>query len=543
MCTPARIAYGWLGGDGQVVATLNYADVDRAAGLIAAALCQHARIGDRVVIALPQGLAFVAAFFGCLYAGLIAVPAPPLDAVRLKRTLPRLRSLLADATPAVMLTDDLTRLALDALRAEVEGATGPLPVCLDVARAMAADVPPVLMLPSPSGDEVCYLQYSSGSTGQPKGIEVTQANVLSHSKALQAAWGYDEDCIGVSWMPQFHDYGLIDAVLQPMYTGFPCFSMSPVAFIRRPVRWLRAISTLRATHTQAPNFAYDLCVRKVSEEHAQGLDLRSLKVASNGAEPIREETLQQFVQRFTAHGLDAAALHPAYGLAEATLLVATRSGSAVHPGVSSVRTRVVSCGVPVADTKVLIVEAATNVPCCDGVVGEVWVSGPGVARGYWGRPEQTEISFRAMTSEGAGPYLRTGDLGFLHQGELHITGRSKDLIIIDGKNHYPQDIEHTVEGCHDQLRAHGVVAFAVEAAGLEHLGIMAEVESTVIDVAALLEVIRRAIAEQHDLNVYTVALVRKGAVIKTSSGKVQRQANRVSLAAREVELVGGLNCG
>lgn len=555
---PKSIAFAFLGDGENITESLTYLELDQRATAVAARLQQQCKNGDRVLLLLPQGLNFIAAFFGCLRAGVIAVPAPPLDPVRLKRTLPRVSSILDDALPALVLTNEEATSKLIEALAERSILTGQVaPTCLSIQDIVGGERFKLNRVQVETGD-TAYLQYSSGSTGAPKGIRITHGNLLAHAEAVRAAWHYDESSVGVSWMPQFHDYGLIDALVQPVFSGFPCYVMSPVSFIRRPARWLRAISRLRATHTQAPNFAYETCVHKVEPDPS--LDLRSLRVASNGAEPVRAQTLQAFAQRFAPCGLNPRALFPAYGLAEATLLVTTASawradGSPMGAPSGSIGSTLipsrdanlgagyfVSCGRPVLNTDICIVNPQNSEPCVDGTVGEIWVRGPGVAAGYWGRDDDSRQVFQAVTADGDGPYLRTGDLGFLCDGELCVTGRCKDLIVIDGANHYPQDIEWTLEHCHALVRDNGTAAFSIEVGGEERLAVLVELESLQANTSDLLEVIRSAIAERHELKVHTVAFLRKGAIHKTSSGKLQRQANRQSLMARRFEVIGGVNC-
>jgi acyl-CoA synthetase (AMP-forming)/AMP-acid ligase II len=555
--TPSKVAVVYLGDGDNITAQLSYQEIDHSARRVASCLQEHCVPGDRVLLVLPQGLDFVVAFLGCLYARVIAVPVPPLDPVRLKRTLPRVASILSDAQPSFVLTDLPGR---EALRPLLNGSPGSASV-----QCEAFDVLPLhgpAFRPPAGGypaQDICYLQYTSGSTSAPKGVGISHGNIVAHCRAIQTAWHYSADSVAVSWMPNFHDYGLVDGLLQPLFTGFPCYLMSPVSFIRRPVRWLRAISRFGGTHTQAPNFAYDYCTRKITSAQMEGLDLRTWRVASNGAEQVRLQTLEAFSSKFAASGFRIEALHPAYGLAEATLLVATRS--AVHPNDQMGAPRspgrrpesepprepaglrgFVSCGLPVDATEVAIVDPESLRACPENAVGEIWVRGPGVATGYWGRPEETEQVFRARRADGTGPFLRTGDLGFLHSGELYVTGRRKDLIVIDGANHYPQDIEFTVQGCHELIRNNCIAAFAVERHGQESLAVVAEITAPVHDPDSIVSVIRRSIAEQHELSVDIVALVRPGTVLKTSSGKVRRQANRAMLLARQVEILGGLNC-
>jgi acyl-CoA synthetase (AMP-forming)/AMP-acid ligase II len=368
---------------------------------------------------------------------------------------------------------------------------------------------------------------------------------------MDLGWRHEADSVIVSWLPHFHDMGLVYGVLGPIFAGVACYLMPPVTFMQKPLRWLQAISTFKGTHSAAPNFAYDLCVRKIKPEDLPALDLSRWAVAVNGAEPIRIETLTRFTAAFGAAGLRDTAFCPGYGLAEATLKVTatprgrgpvclTVDGAAldrgqvavVEPGQPGART-LVSCGMTAIDTDVVIVDPAARRRCDAGAVGEVWVAGSIVAAGYWNRPADTADTFGArLADEDGGPFLRTGDLGFLHGGELYIAGRLKDLIIIRGQNHYPQDIEQTVESLGPSLRSHGCAAFSLDADGEERLIVAQEIEREArgADLTDLAGRIRQAVAEAHEVHVYDVVILRAGALPRTSSGKIRRQACRRAYA-------------
>jgi acyl-CoA synthetase (AMP-forming)/AMP-acid ligase II len=425
--------------------------------------------------------------------------------------------------------------------------------------------------PNVTGDSLAVLQYTSGSTSAPKGVMVTHENLLSNLRAAQATGGLNSESVLVSWLPAHHDMGLIDGIIQPLFSGYPCYVLPPAAFLQRPLRWLQALSRYRVTHTGAPNFAYELCLQKVTPAQREALDLTNLQVAFNGAEPIRQETLRRFAEYFAPCGLRPGVLYSAYGLAEATLKVTTGDKAAPYatctveataleqnhivevtdapdarrPG-STGRKTLVGCGKPSLGTRVVIVDPSTLLACEDGRVGEIWVAGPAVTAGYWNRPELTEQVFGARLADtGEGPFLRTGDAGFLRGGELFITGRLKDLIIIGGRNHYPQDIELTVEQSHPAVRAGSVAAFAVEVEGAEQLVIAAEVNQRYrpedapgqmaagavagrpsLDLKSLARAVQREVADYYGLRVHALALLKMGSIPKTSSGKIQRQACR-----------------
>src|SRR5215210_3204321 len=536
---PERPAYTFLAEGEEEGARLTYGELDARARALAARLQRLGLAGERALLLYPPGLDFVAAFLGCLYAGTVAVPAyPPRSA----RMLPRLRSIAGDSRPAVALTTS------DLLR-QVEGLAGRLPELAGV-RWLAADGPgdadaglaAEWREPEGGGETLAFLQYTSGSTALPKGVMVGHGNLVHNEEMIQAAFGQSERSVIVGWLPLYHDMGLIGNVLQPLYAGASCVLMSPVAFLQRPSRWLRAISRYRATTSGGPSFAYELCVRRIPVAERRGLDLSSWEVAFNGAEPVRAETLERFAEAFGPAGFRREAFYPCYGLAEATLFVSGGTAGA-PPAVGSFRAvdlelgqatmdpagrRLVGCGGPWLEQEIAVVDPRTGRRCPGERVGEVWVAGPSVAQGYWQRPEETERTFRArIEGEGGRPFLRTGDLGFLRDGELFVTGRLKDLIILRGRNHYPQDLELTAEESHPALRQGSGAAFSVEAAGEERLVVVQELERRQEGEAAeAAEAVRRAVAETHEVQVHEVVLVRAGTIPKTSSGKIQRHACR-----------------
>jgi acyl-CoA synthetase (AMP-forming)/AMP-acid ligase II/alkylation response protein AidB-like acyl-CoA dehydrogenase/acyl carrier protein len=543
---PQQRAYTFLV-DGKVEgATFTYAELDCQARAIGALLQQHQAQGARVMLLYPQGLAVIAAFLGCLYGGAIAIPVPAPESGRLKRTLPRLQAIAKDAQATFVLT---TAAILELVKDYREQ----IPEFANVTWIDTERVPVELAAewvePPTNPDALAYLQYTSGSTSTPKGVAISHRNLVFHSAYLQRACGYTPESVTVTWMPYFHDYGLVEGLIQPLFNGTPCFVMSPFAFIKRPIDWLQAISRYGGTHSQAPNFAYDHCVRRIAPAACAGLDLSGWKSAGNAAEPINALVLERFVATFEPSGFRSSAFCPAYGLAENTLLVSTSAqtdepiicrldGAALarHQLVTataqskSIRT-VVGCGRLVCETQVAIVDPDTLVRCPPDRVGEIWVSDPSVAQGYWQRPAATEQTFRAYTADTqAGPFLRTGDLGFIKDGELFISSRLKDLVIIRGTNHYPQDLEWTVQSIDPALRAEHGAAFSVDVAGEERLVIVQEVERKQqnLDTAAIFEAIRQVIAEHHELDVYAVLLLKPGSILKTSSGKLQRQACRAS---------------
>ncbi|MBV8317834.1 MAG: AMP-binding protein, partial [Planctomycetaceae bacterium] len=552
---PERCALTFdTGGEDEGEGTaLGIAALDRRARALAARLQELRLAGERVLLLYPPGLDFVAAFVGCLYAGAVAVPA---YLPRVNRPMTRLRAIVAEARPGAVLTASAQGPDVPRWAEQIPELAGLHHLATD---ALGDDRADDWRDPGVGRETLAFLQYTSGSTADSKGVMVTHGNLLHNSALIHRCFESTPEGRGVFWLPLYHDMGLIGGVLQTLYCGGSSTLLSPVAFLQRPIRWLRAISRTRATISGGPNFAYDLCVRKTTPEQRAGLDLSLWSVAFNGAEPIRAETLDRFVEAFGPFGFRREAFLPCFGLAEGTLMVSGGPKSA-PPVVLAVRpealardrvalapaddprARVLVGSGRVPDDQVVAIvhpEARTRCPA-DGV-GEIWVSGPSVAQGYWGRPEATERSFRGtLADSGEGPFLRTGDLGFLHDGELFVTGRLKDLIIIRGRNIYPQDVEWTVERCHPALRHEGGAAFAVEAGGEERLVVIHEVERQAKGegVEALLRAIRQAVAEEHELDVHAIALLKPASLPKTSSGKVQRHACREAFLEGRLEVVG-----
>jgi amino acid adenylation domain-containing protein len=545
-------AYSFLV-DGETEAvSLTYAELDRRARAIAATLQTQMASGERALLLYPPGLDYIAGFFGCLYAGIVAVPAYP---PRSDRMLPHLQSIAADVRPAAILTTTALHSTLD--RLVPAGASLGAPRWLDTTH-LEQGSEAGWQEPRIGDSSLAFIQYTSGSTRTPKGVMLSHGNLLHNQALIQRAFGHTERTIVVGWLPLYHDMGLIGNVLQPLFLGIPCILMSPLHFLQRPIRWLQAISRSRATSSGGPNFAYELCVRKIPPEQRATLDLSSWQVAFNGAEPVQAGTLDRFSTAFECAGFRREAFYPCYGLAEATLLVAGRGrhalpiirifattsltdGQAREIDFSGAEVRpLVGYDSTLLDQHVLIVQPEATTTCSPGQIGEIWVSGPSVAQGYWGRPEETAATFHAgLVDTGAGPFLRTGDLGFLHDGALFVTGRLKDLIIIRGRNHYPQDIELTVEQSHPSLRAGCGAAFTVEADGEERLVVVQEVERQYrrLDGDAVAGAIRRAVAEQHEVQVYAVVLIKTGGIAKTTSGKIKRHDCRAQFLAGSLDVI------
>ncbi|WP_433527971.1 SDR family NAD(P)-dependent oxidoreductase [Micromonospora sp. CA-263727] len=523
---------------------LTGAALDRRARAIAVALRERTTKGDRTLILCPPGLDYVAAFFGCLYAGVVPVPAYPPDPGLLARMLPRLAGVLRDAAPAAVLAPAADAGISEHLVALVPEA-GRLPwIAVDeVDDAMAGQ----WRHPGVRGDDLALLQYTSGSTGSPKGVMLSHANLLANLAAIDDRFfdADDRDPSCVIWLPPYHDMGLIGGLLEPAYRGLPVTFMSPLAFLKRPARWLRAVADLRATHAGGPNFAYDLCVAKIPESERAELDLSNWQVAFSGAEPVRAATLDRFAHAFAPSGFRRAAFYPCYGMAEASLLV-TGGTRASEPSLLRVRAdalqrnrielaeagaaarTLVGCGPVIAGHRLVVTAPDERTPLPERRVGEIWVAGPSVARGFWGRPEETAERLGAQLADGGGPFLRTGDLGFLDDGQLYVTGRIKDLVIIAGRNHYPQDIERTVEEAHPALRRSAGIAFSVDSGDEERLVVVqaVNVSAARLDAGEVFAAVRAAVATEHGLQVHDIVLVKAGSIPKTSSGKLQRFAGR-----------------
>ncbi|MCP4993782.1 MAG: AMP-binding protein [Gammaproteobacteria bacterium] len=537
---PTQIAYRFLQ-DGETAETsLTYQALDQQARTIAAHLQARSQAGDRVLLLYPSGLDFIVAFYACLYAEMIAVPAYPPHP---NRPMARLESIVNNAQPSVCLTTQTIWQKI-ALRFSQNPALAQLTTIssdtLDTAQAGVWQTPTI------TPDTLAFLQYTSGSTGTPKGVMVSHNNLLHNQQMIAAAFEHNEETIVAGWLPLFHDMGLVGNVLQPIYMGIPCILMSPMSFLQKPVRWLQTISRYRATTSGGPNFAYDLCVQKVTVEQRIALDLSSWQVACNGAEPIRAETLQRFAETFAECGFNRTAFYPCYGLAEATLLVSgglrtkpphtysvnkiTLGQNRIVPDENEESQSLVGCGHGRLNQQIEIVNPETLLRCSSEEVGEIWVSGPSVAQGYWQQSEETEKIFQAYLADtNEGPFLRTGDLGFLKDGELFVTGRLKDMIIIRGQNHYPQDIEMTVEKCHLALQPTSGAAFSIDVEGTEQLVIVYEVRRTYLRKFKADEIyhqIRQAVSEEHDLQVYAIVLLKPASVPKTTSGKIQRNICR-----------------
>lgn len=548
---PERPAYTFLTDEEQREVHLTYGDLDRRAQAIAALLQSRGTTGERALLLHPPGLDYIVALFGCLYAKVIAVPAYPPHPARIERTLPRLQAIAKDAGATLALATKHTFSSMEFLTSGRQGGIAQAEGLASLPWIATDDIKEGLedewKEPSITSKTLAYLQYTSGSTGMPKGVMISHRNVLHNSAVLHEGWQIPPHGEMVSWLPMHHDLGLVGGVLNPFCNGYHSTLMSPSSFLKWPLRWLQVISRAkdRPTISCAPNFAYDLCTRKVtSDGKKENLDLSNWCVAVNGAEPVRMETLERFTKTFEPCGFRWEAFWPGYGLAEATLCVsgggnteppithpvnkaALANDRVVGAGLDDEGTcTLVGCGHALLDQTIAIVDPISLTSCSSDQIGEIWVSGPSVACGYWNRAQETKSTFQVhLAGTVEGHFLRTGDLGFLANGELFITGRLKDVIIVRGGNYYPQDIERTVEESHKALRPGSVAALSVDIEGEERLVVVQEVSPRKdVDLDAVTGAIRQAVVQMHELQVYAVVLIKPRTIPKTSSGKIQRRA-------------------
>lgn len=545
-----KIAYTFLKDGETEEGHLTFESLDRKARALAAELSTRGLRGERALLLYPSGLDFIVAFIGCLYAGTLPVPVY-LPQARREHWL-RLEAIANDCKAQLILGSGAT---LDDMKAGLDDS----PILGAIARLASDRTDEALCAqwtdPGVGPDDLAFLQYTSGSTGTPKGVMVSHGNLLHNEMLMAAAFGHNRDTVLVSWLPLFHDMGLIGNVLHALYLGARCVLMSPVAFLQKPSRWLQAISDYRGHSSFAPNFAYELCMRRVTDEQRQGLDLSSWSFALNGAEPVRADTLKAFSDYFAPCGYAAKACYPGYGLAEATLFAAggQRMGGWIEtnasaealakhrvesPNAGDEGLQLVSSGRQCQDLELRVVDPDTRLPCPDNVVGEIWLRGPSVAKGYWQRPEATAETFQATISDsGEAGFLRTGDLGFMRDGAMYVTGRLKEVVIVRGRNHYPQDIEHTVQHAVPGLRLGGGAAFSVVDGGNERLVVVQEIERTHLrqfDAGAAAQQIRAAVVAVHEIPLDALVFIKPASLPKTSSGKIQRRECRTKFLHREL---------
>ena len=550
-----HIAYTFLLDGETEEVSLTYAALERRVRSTAATLQRLGATGKRALLLFPAGLDYITTFFACFYAGVVVIPAYPPRPNRQDRTFAKLRAIVAGAKPEFALTTAL-------LLSEVDVLCTHAPEFRNMhwltSEHISEDQAEQWKWSAVQGHDLTLLQYTSGSTSEPKGVMLSHSNLLHNAALIEQSMEHTVESRGVMWLPPYHDMGLMGGILQPLYTGRPITLLSPTAFAQRPVRWLEAISRTGATNSGGPGFAYDLCVRKTTEEQRACLDLSRWDVAFVGAEPIHLASLRRFAEAFRCSGFRWEAFYPCYGLAEATLIVsggkkveapvlhtvaklALAQNRIVPAATDEEGETLVGCGQVIGEQRLLIVDPTTLTRCSPDQVGEIWIAGASIARGYWDQSRETKASFEAYVADTReGPFLRTGDLGYLHNGELFVTGRSKDLIIIRGQNFYPQDIEHTVERSHPLLRPGCGAAFSVRVADEERLIIVQEVERTFRspDSSTVGSAIRQAVWQEFALQVHAIALLRPGSIAKTASGKIQRYLCRQQYCAGLLETVG-----
>lgn len=537
-------------GEGEY-SSLNFQELDTRCRAIASQLQVYQ--GQRALLLFNSGLEFLEAFFACFYAGVIAVPAYP---PRKNHHLQRLTTLIEDCQPNIVLSaKQIDEQAQTLFQASENSSLQQLPwLRCDAIENNQADM---YQEYSPQAEDIAFLQYTSGSTGAPKGVMVSHANLMANIRMAQRSFGLSADARCVSWLPLFHDMGLIGSVMAPLYWGAGSVLMPPAAFLQKPLRWLQLLSEFgqySPVGCTAPNFSYQLCVDSISDEQAQQLDLSAWVFALTGAEPIRATTLQAFSQKFAAAKFNSQAFVPAYGMAECTVLATCKQGSTIiSRTVSSEQLaqnsikespqgnlELVSSGSSCWPQELIIVDPQKLTVLAEQEVGEIWLKGEHIAKGYWQQEQLSRTTFQAYTQCGKGPFLRTGDLGALADGELFVTGRIKDLLIIRGRNHYPQDIEYTATHCYSGLQADACAAFTIDHNGQEQLVIVQELERRAMrnfDSQAASTAIRQAIAKEHGIEVHAIAFIRFASIAKTSSGKIQRHAVKQAFLQQQLKLI------
>lgn len=543
---PHQTAYTFLADGEHESGSYTYRELDLQARAIAVQLLTKVKPGDRALLIYPytSGLEFIASFLGCLYAGVIAVTDYPRQHIK---SLSQYQARIVDCQAAIALT---TQEFADRIKSQLIDHPG-MAMKLKALPWIASDRVDLDLAnkwqpPQIDGDTLAFLQYTSGSTGEPKGVMVTHGNVLHNSQVIYKSFGHHPQSKILMWLPMFHDMGLIGGVMQPLFAGLPAVLMSPIALAQKPFLWLQALSKYQITTSGGPNFAYDLLCQKVTDEQRASLDLSHWEVAFTGAEPVRAETLARFAELYQPCGFKPEAFYPCYGMAEATLFITGIDASAYpkvlyldrkalmldqvstlaagHPESKSV----VSCGHTWLGDEIIIVDPQTRTQREADQIGEIWVAGLGIGKGYFQKQEQTAATFQATLADGSEKaYLRTGDLGFIRDGELYITGRIKEMMILWGRNHYPQHIEETVATCHRALRPNHGAAFSIEVNGEEQLVVAQEINRTdlrQLNAEEVIGAIRLAVGSQNMANVFAVALLKTGSIPKTSSGKIQRRA-------------------
>lgn len=541
---PDRVAFRYLV-DETESSSISYHALDDSARRLAVGLLERFEPGSPAALVFPPGLDFVKAFFGCVYAGILPVPA---TYPKPRRRSARLDSIIADSKPAAILT---TERVMETLVESNAPESLPQPIWLSCEELERCDSS-LWREPQIEGGDIAFLQYTSGSTKDPRGVAVSHENIAHNLMMIREGFGLARDIskVGVSWLPAYHDMGLIGGILESLYVGGTTVMMSPLSFLQRPFRWLQAISDYQAVVSGGPNFAYELCLRKIKPADLRGLDLSSWRVAFSGAEPIRGRTLRRFAELLSPCGFSDSSFYPCYGMAEATLLVTggdgpnkittccieagtlQEQGRAVtcQPCADQSHVELVACGGPFLGEEISIVDPDTKTVCEDGVVGEIWIRGRNVAKGYHGQAEETASTFNARLAESLNKvdapnvgFLRSGDLGFFLDGSLYVTGRRKELLIIRGRNHYPHDLEATIQSSSHHLIPGGGAALLVDHQGNDLLVLVQEVDRAAgrLEWESILAEIRRNVTIEHDVFVHEVILIRMGTLPRTTSGKVR----------------------
>ncbi|QUR69998.1 AMP-binding protein [Mycobacterium spongiae] len=548
---PHATAASFVNEQGQVTESMSRADVVADIGEVAVFLRRRCALapGDRVLLAYPPGLDFVRGLIGCLAAGVVPVPVYPPDPLNPQKTVDEFLRIAADCGAKAVLTDR-TYAAARQLNEVAWPADPPWYVTPRASRfggtRMSGFVPSVVSDWTPTADTVALLQYTSGSTGAPKGVILTHGNLAHQLDLLRDRLGMGLGSRSVAWVPPYHDLGLIGVILGAVAGGSELTMMSPLSFIQRPALWFELMDRVRATHTAGPNFGYELAVRKTTAEQRAGWDLSSLQMVLSGAEPVRADTTRRFLEAFSVSGLRPEAFCPSYGLAEHTVAVSLfgRSSVRVQQDLLATQRRAVrgegsdsqvllGCGVPTDDVDIRIVDPELCVPLAEGRVGEIWVDSPSKAAGYWGMAEQSRAIFQARLAgtDGDRGYLRTGDLGFIHDGELYVCGRIKDLLILGGRNIHPQDIEDALRDCHEAIRAGGIAAFSIDDSNAEALAVLVEVHADTSQqvLSSVVDAVRATVLRSHQLQCSVVVVGPPGSANKTTSGKLQRSRCRARL--------------
>ena len=535
---PHKLAYRFLiDGENEEV-SITYKELDLKARSIGSTLQTYTKKNDRVILLLPSGLEFIAAFLGCLYARVIAIPLPPPHPARVKKSLAATLRIIKDVNPSVALMNSSLLESINS-QTDIKRQFSKLTL-IPIDQQDIMERPDQWVKSETTQDEIAFLQYTSGSTLSPKGVMISHSNLISNLNQIEKSFEQTCDSRTIIWLPPYHDMGLIGGILQPLYTGNIVTLMPHLMFLQRPIRWLQAISRFNATTSGGPNFAYDLCLRKIKPNQREGLDLSTWEVAFNGAEPVNLETLERFSKFFAPCGFSPEAFLTCYGLAEATLMVSGGPKARIPKSKRLIKKElannraiisskventvpIVSCGQISELSTLKIVNPETLIPCAPDEIGEIWISGPNVSRGYWNRPLETASTFHAQLCDASNvTFLRSGDLGFIDKRELYITGRLKNMIIIDGKNHYPHDIERTVEKFHPAIQSGGCAVFSFEDSGKEFLVVLVEIRRNLVtNKTELLKGIRNVISEDYELPIFDIKLTLPGSIPRTTSGKIK----------------------